>query len=549
MTAEPLPAMPALTGSSRGSRFARFPWALLLLLTVIFLLAADRYRYLAHFGFIYTDGDQTTFWYQANDIAHGLFREPCLYGQAYNPPVEAWVAAPLLWLSIPPYYALPSATVAMALLPFLVLAILAYRRGHRWAASIMVLIPLALPIEYTVVSSLPRGFINGIAVATPAIALWLFYRSRKAFFLAAFFAVLALTVNPNCAIILLAGGVFALLTHFRSRRFYVLSLFGALAALPAPLFIHLFYRYHPECAAYSPKASWQFTWELLKNSIVVPNRRVLTLDHLELNLFFADFVPILQKGWIILLILPALVVLLLLVFRFKAAVAVLLASAFTLFCLGIERLHSADTNVFYPGSRMYLALPVLFAVALMWFDGGLSERFKTELRFIPPTVRTLLILSLAGFAYCRHVERLDPPSPYVTEAYLPPVETVERLTIDTRAVADACRQYHVSLVLVSISAYTCFNDAAPVLSHDAFETLYPNFERRTFRVADERTHLHTAVLVYLPGFFVRGLAFRKFPHSKIVSHSPELLLVQLDAPGKTGLDIATAVGLTYRPKF
>jgi hypothetical protein len=549
MTADPLPSLAALPETPRASRLARFPWPLLLLITILSFLIADRYRYLTHFGFVYTDGDQTTFWYQANDIAHGIFREPCLYGQAYNPPVEAWVAAPLLWFNIPPYIALPLATVTLALLPFLVLAAISYRRRHRWAASIILLIPLTLPIEYTVVSSLPRGFINGLAVATPTLALWLFYRSRKTFFFAAFFAVAALTVNPNCSIILLAAGVFALLTHYRSRLFYIFSFFGAVAALPAPLLIQLFYHYHPECDAYRPKVTNQFTWELLKSSLFIPNRRVLTLDHLELNLFFADFVPVLQKGWIILIILPALVILQLLVFRIKAAVAVLLASTFAILCLGIERLHSADDNVFYSGSRMYLALPVLFAVALLWFDDGLGERFKKKLRFIPPTVRAVLILSLACFACCRHVERLDPPSPYVTQAYLPPVEDIKRLTTDTLTVADACRKYNASLVLVCISPYTCFNDAAPVLSHQAFETLYPNFERRTFRVADERTHLHTAVLVYIPGFFEMGVALRKFPHAKVVSHSPELLLVPIDPPGKPGLDIATALGLLYRPKL
>jgi hypothetical protein len=533
----------------RRWRFARFAGPIVCLI-VLGLLLADRYRYLTHFGFIYTDGDQTTFWYQADDLSRGIFREPCLYGQAYNPPVEAWVAVPLLWLHVPAYVALPLVTVILALLPFAVLAGLAYRRGHPWGAALVLLIPLALPIEYTVVSSLPRGFVNGLAVATPTVALWLFYRSRKAFFVAGFCAVLALTINPNSSIVLLMAGVYALLMNFRALRFYLFTAIGAIAALPAPLLIRLFYVYHPECDAYRPKLVTRFSWDLLKESIVRSGRHGITLNHWDLDLFFADFVPIVQRGWIILIILPALVVALLLVRRIKAAVVTLIASCFAIACVGIERVHSADNNVFYSGTRMYLALPILFAAALLWFDLGLGECCKGKrLRFIPPVIRGVLILSLAAFAYWRHTEFLDPPSHFVTGSFLPPVEEVRQLTEDTDAVAAACRKYDVSLVLVSRGPYSCFNDGAPVLSHHAFETLYPSFERRTFRVAAERTHLHTAVLVYYPGFFETALAISKFPGAKMISHSPELLLIPIAAPGRAGFDVLTDLGMVYRPQM
>lgn len=526
-------------------------WPLLLLSLIFALLIANRCYYLTHFGFVYTDGDQTAFWYQADDVAHGIFREPCLYGQSYNPPVEAWLAAPLLLLHIPAFIALPAVAATLGLLPFLVLSLLAYRHGHRWVASIILLIPLSLPIEYTVVSSIPRGFINGLAVATPTLACWLFYRSRAAFFFGSFFAVLALTVNPNCSIVLLAAGVFALLSHIRSAKFYLFSILGALAALPAPFLIQLFYRYHPECDAYHAKASLSFSWKLLKESIFIPDQPTLALDHYQLDLFFAHFIPILHQGWLIPCILAALVVLLLLVRRVKSALAVLLASVFTILCLGIERVHAGYANVFYSASRMFLALPILIAVALLWFDIGLSDRCK-RVRFPVPLVRTLLIvglLTVACFSFLGNIQLLAFPSPLVLPGTLPPIETVAHLKSDSIAVANACKKYNADLVLIAQSSLTCLDQAGPVLSNHAYPTLAPFFERRTDRIKEERTRLHTRVIVYQPTRFQVFLAQRSIFHATVISNSPRLLLIQTAPPGLSGLDIAADLGILYRSRF
>src|ERR1700679_330223 len=70
---------------------------------------------LLHFGTQYTDADQTIFWYQADDIAHFIFREPCLYGQSYNFPLESWLAAPLLLCQLTAYIALPTITSLLPL--------------------------------------------------------------------------------------------------------------------------------------------------------------------------------------------------------------------------------------------------------------------------------------------------------------------------------------------------------------------------------------------------------------------------------------------------
>jgi hypothetical protein len=93
------------------------------------------------------------------------------------------------------------------------------------------------------------------------------------------------------------------------------------------------------------------------------------------------------------------------------------------------------------------------------------------------------------------------------------------------------------------------NDAGPVVTQGAIETLYPGFERRSFRVTEERVTKHTTVIVYIPEFMQMMWASRAFPGSRVVSRSPALLLIPIASPGKTGLEVAEAIGLMYRPQI
>lgn len=518
-----------------------------LICLVLSLLVVDRARYVVRFGFVYTDADQTTLWYQANDVAHGHFREPCFYGQDYGPALEAWLAVPMLRARVPVWVALPVVTAALGILPFVVLALAAYRSGHRWAAPMMLLVPLALPAEYVIVSSIPRGFVNGLAVAAPAASCWTFGHSRRAFALGATTAILALATNLNASILLLAAGAYALLTHTRNRNFYLYSFIGVAIALPAPLLVWWFYRAHPQRVVYHPKAPFLFTWSTLRDSFLTHGTS--TVNFTSLNWSFGHFIPGKNTGWLMLVILPATAALLALLGRFRASIAISAASMFTFASLGIERVHTGTANVFYPGSRMFLALPVLAALWILWMDDGIVARLGRKYRWAPPTFRALLGIVLLAMACTRDTTIITSPAPLIRQTFVPPVDAVVDLVHDARVVADACREHQVDLVLISNAQRSCFNTGGPVLSGMAFDTLFPPFERRTFRVSQENTALHGRVLLYRPSLYQIVQARRQFAGAKLVTDSPELLLIPVAAPGATGMELAKRLGVNYRPSF
>lgn len=67
----------------------------------------------SYFSGNYTDSDQCVIWQIAADFAQFDFRTPFYYGQHYSSGLEAWLAAPFIWLGLPVYRAVPLVTALM----------------------------------------------------------------------------------------------------------------------------------------------------------------------------------------------------------------------------------------------------------------------------------------------------------------------------------------------------------------------------------------------------------------------------------------------------
>ena len=409
-----------------------------------------------------------------------------------------------------------------------------------------------------VVTSIPRGFVGGIALGAIAVGLWAVARSRLAFVLAGFFSVVAVTVNPNSAVLLLAGGVYALLVHVRSRRFYLFSVLGAIVALPAPILLKLFYKYHPESNVFQSQPPVRFHWSMLRETLFIGSS--WRLNTRSLDLFFGDFMPVTHRGWWMLLVFAGMVAVPLAFRRWKVAMALGATVVFVIGTLGIVRVHTALPQVFYSGSRMYLALPVVFALFAWWSvrrdvpihaEVVSAEHAQGPFPEHGTLSRILGELLLCGLIVCASVRNLSaykPPSPLVERTWPMSIDRVGDLTADARVTAEICRKYNVTLLIPGDGFLSTFKEAGPILSGHAFETLYPPFERRAFRIADERTRRHSAVLLYRPSLVERFYASSVFPHTRSISTSPPLVLLEVDKPA-TGLEIAEKLGFAYNPHF
>lgn len=322
---------------------------------MLFGALLDRSILLQVFGFLHTGTDDVIFWNVAADMAKGIFREPFLYGQNYNPAVESILAVPLIWLGLPIPIAMPLVTSALALAPFFSFGFWYKRRGELGNACFFVAMPLLLPVEWGMVTMVSRGFVTGIALL--ALLPWLLNTSHlwRSSILAGSILYAAVLTNPNALLFALP---FALWWAMQGRKFMVRSSFLMLGALPLValhFFALRFYALRPDIMVHRID-DWRMTFhpgELIPEAL------------LQLDLHFAWLAPVWwTKGSLILILL------LLVIFRLvqlgRKAFALVLFTVFPvmLFSFAFPKVHDGFNSVFFPYDRMFLALPLLLTWAI-----------------------------------------------------------------------------------------------------------------------------------------------------------------------------------------
>lgn len=519
------PCRPALR--ARLESWAHHRWLqLALVLTIGVLLGWDRLLLCRQYLFRYTDEDQCCMWYAAHDLLHGRIGEPSFYGQDYNCCLEGFLAAPLVALGVPYNVACPLVTVLLGLLPFVLLGIVAWRRGHAVMAGACLLVPLLMPIRYGMICGIPRGFVNGLAVASLSMVLLLPPAPRRSlagprkppslrrswpglrYFLAAGLALAAVQVNPGCALLLMPVAVYAILTSWREWRFWVCGLAGLLAAAPYPIYVHQFYYvYHPDYVLHFRGFESRWTYAqfvtFMQQFVAPPVGRSLILT---------DLVPIPitgEQAARFMVTAFSIVGVLLLVRRRSAALCAGLAGTlFLFFCFADNRVRVGGTNASYAYSRMWLALPIVFVWLLFlvnhrpWprLDGTALNRWLT---------RGLLAGLLLAGIYAFHAKRQQLPTVVDEEVRAGgtcPAVPVELIYATAREVQRIAQAQHADLVILGGGdREKDFTYAIPAIT--GIETLYPPFERRTWRWVEERAARHQAILFIampVPGATMAG---------------------------------------------
>jgi hypothetical protein len=326
-------------------------WAFALL---VLLGAIDRSVLLSEFGFRYTSDDDSIIWLAARDYSQGVFHEPYFYGQDYNPLLEALVGAPLLKVGIPVWIAIPIVTSLLALLPFWSFGLWHQRRGQYFMASLFAALPLLLPIEYGMITTIARGIVTGIAVL--ALYPWCSRITSpwwKALITGSVLAGAGF-FNPNAMVFCVAAGVVLVL---QSERRIVTTGLALLGSIPWVLLFwaaRAWYAARPERVVHT-----LYDWQTDFYAVGIPEGLG------ELDRSFAWLFPVLWKwGELAFWALPLLVVLFIRKRQWAMAIGVLTSVLLILYSMGLAKVHDGLFSAFFPASRMFLAVPLLSAWAI-----------------------------------------------------------------------------------------------------------------------------------------------------------------------------------------
>jgi hypothetical protein len=550
MSAQPPISTPSTIDAVRRRRFSvsliMRVMEPLLLLAMLGLLAHNRLELGRQFLFAYSDEDQTLMWHAANDLLHGNIPEPCFYGQSFNTCLEGYLAIPLILLHVPYWVAVPSVTIVLGLLPFLLIAWLAWWHGRPGLAALSLAIPLVLPVRYAMETGMPRGFITGIALAivpclllakatpVPTFKPRARWRTPFRYFLIGLLSVAALTINPNCGLLLAGALGYAVATRWREAAFWLYASLGAFVGALYPLFIFLFYyKLHDDYRLYH--RDYQLDWNLYNVRWSLNNLKPSLGDFLPLG------APLSATAWVVAGCFAAILIYLLVTRRWSAVFATVAAVAFAVFSFGFKRVHEGNASVFFAYSRMYLAVPVVPVLLLLWgtVRKGPASPWCSQAWISRGCLVVLLGVSLYASRQKNQV------MPAIVAQELNRVELLQLIDVqEAHDVAQAVQSAAVAqksdfVLLVGNQKRWAY--LLPVLTN--CQTLYPSYERRTWRLYEESFPKHNRILVMDRPLFDRAAS--RFPHATVVSQNP--FIAAFDTNGASVVRICQELSTNVRP--
>lgn len=494
---------------------------------LLFLLVISKVLTLIYYGFEYTGTDDLIYWHMAKDYSEGVFHEPYFYGQAYNFPIEAYFAIPLLKLGLQPHLALPISTTFLAIVPFLFFSFILLRKKQILTSYLLLAIPICMPIEYDIITSMSRGFVNGIFFSSFLIIPLLYPKKYSSFLMLGLSISFGFIANPNSVIICFPIGLYLLLMNISTWRFY---LFTLLSMLPAILFLYLAQQFYIENPDYISHKMWvlYFSFEELVTRLG------------QLDSFFTYLTPIYWKGhWMILLV-PFFIGIYLMKNNWRKGVSLISSVLLVLFSLGVNKVGDQVDSIFFSSTRMYLALPLLAGLGFIWSSnqGLFSKRIGLGILSICVVFVTMKIFTIETT-----VEK------HTANNYFGPVSIikVDELKTKTISLQKQLKDKEVDLIIFvpspnyAPSEMALLTYGAPFMVDDFPTTNLMNYERRSWNFIEEKNTskknvvIFNLILGYNPN--LSGMS------TEILQHSPDIMLIKDNY--KTALELSQIFQFPY----
>jgi len=464
-------------------RRAERAFPVIAIVVIAVLLVVDQSRFTFAYMRHWVNEDHTLLWYAARDLGHGHVYQSSFYGESYFTVFDAIPAEVLRRLGM----TLATATVVsgafLAVIGWPMLAVAAWRRGHRALATAALALPLVLTFEFLVASEKPSGGGMGMLFSMGAVALLVASPTRRANVVAfALLGALGAVFDFGNVYLVAPAAVYALIVNWHALRTLIASAIATVPALGWLLYQRAFFHDHPDYnlhigAGYTPKLS------NLAHSLPHPGR------------YFGWQAPELAR-WVGVPIAAAgvLLVLLFATRRLRAILPAVAVITLVVATLAMPRAFDGTPSAFLGYGRYFVALPVA-----AWFLAFILAETRPFARPSAALTNRLIVavLGVAVVAAAGHALLFNSRLRSITRvaerpdagAILEPVSVVDT---SCARVTDVVRRQHVDLALYHVdraSAYGC-----GALQYGRFTALYPKYDRRTWLLHREAHTLRTVFL-------------------------------------------------------
>ena len=412
-------------------------------------------------------------WLGLKDYADGIFHEPRFYGQAYSSMLEALIGVPFYKMGMPASKVLPLITSFFALAPFVIISFFTLLKKSIKMALAIISITLLLPVEYALLTTIPRGFVAGIFVASIGCISLFYPKSKWGFFFLSITGVIGFSLNFNAVLLFLPCFIYLFLENIKNKIFYWYSLMGLALGFAIHFSVNYFYVLHPFNDVHKIVLHFSFKemWLSLK----------------KIDPFLNNMTPVFWKtGFLILIVFAIISILFFRKKEYNKAISVLSIPIFMILTLGINKVHDGTLSIFYSYARMYMAIPVLLAVSLSFYNTFTSKWFYLYL--VLPIVYLALQINFLNDA----IEESLKPSNDDKVA----VATVNKFTNDCNHLKDICKANKIDLVVIVYHANCDFYDyGCTAIMSDFPKTIRPSYERRTWRFIEDENKVYKNILI------------------------------------------------------
>jgi len=426
---------------------------------------------LEKFGFKYTDSDQSIMWLGAKDYSNGIFHEPRFYGQDYNTMLESLFSVPFLLLGFKVQLVLPLITSILTLFPFIIISFFTFVKKSNFAALFMLCIPLVLPIEYDLITCLSRGFVSGLFISSFCCLPLFFPESRFSFLIAGFAIITSYSINMNSVLYSIPVIILVIIKCYNTKYFLKYFVLGVFFGLLLHLLASQFYLNHPNYVLHAIHSTFS-----IKNFIY-------GVSHIDK--YFSDVTPIFsRKGWITFVFLTIVGCLLIKQKKYREAIVLFLSILLLVIPFISSKVHDGNDSVFFPHSRMFLAVPLL----LFTFSSFLTIKSKLSL---------FAIYGLTFIVLFNKIDNLNLTiSKILKQNNVVAVAETQFLINECNKISSLAKKYDVDLIIINnYWMYDFINYACPACTERFPNTLRPDYERRTWRLIEERKIIHKNVFI------------------------------------------------------
>ncbi len=255
----------------------------------------------------------------------------------------------------------------------------------------------------------------------------------------------------------------------------------------------------------------------------------------HMDRFFSPFMPLGAPAWLFPVVGAVLIAVFLRNGQRLAAVVCLACFAPALLSLGMPKIHQGSASVFFSWARAYLALPLSIAFLLV-----IGAR-----RPIPRWMLLGLVLA-ATVNVGVQLSRLDEEADALVsldagDVFFYPVATVERDCAELERVAQAS-----GAGLVVFRAGRSYAYACGALGYGHLDTLYPRYERRTWRLVEEAARTRDRMLLFgADGATCRDFLVKGATQCALVSDALKTAMVTF--PPQSAVQFLRSVGGEVRP--